>query len=219
MVGLDLIGFHPSSSFRGDGLSVIPKTGLDEVVYNAEVDDWQTAVENMDARKGPFVDLEKVNAFRMNEVYNPANLGNFAATTQVGNGAPMYPLVLCDVYAQKRSGIGAKKTGTPILYFRARTNNKFQDFTINGIADDIYNFNDNVELLNLGFPDGTDTFTVMDTTVQTEFENFEDMIVNENITTIRRPYRADSYILISAGKDGDFGTADDVFNFDKEVTE
>ena len=225
MVGLDLIGFHPSSSFRGDGLSVValdtplPSTG-EVTVYNAEGDtlDWQTAVQNMDARKGPFVDLEKVNAFRMNEVYAPSNLGSFGATTEIGNGNMMYPLVLCDVYAQKRSGTGAKKTGTPILYYRARTNNKFQDFT-NGIADDIYNFQDNYELVDLGFPDGTDDFTVMDTSVQTEFENFEDMIVNENVQTIRRPYRADSYILISAGKDGDFGTADDVFNFGKEVTE
>jgi len=67
MVGLDLIGFHPTSSFRGDGISTValnttPPTTGDVVVYNAEADDWQTAVENMDARKGPFVDLEKVNA-------------------------------------------------------------------------------------------------------------------------------------------------------------
>ena len=33
-------------------------------------------------------------------------------------------------------------------------------------------------------------------------ENFENMIINENVQTIRRPYRADSYVLISAGKDG-----------------
>jgi hypothetical protein len=37
--------------------------------------------------------------------------------------------------------------------------------------------------------------------------------------TLPLPYRADSFILISAGKDGDFGTADDVFNFDKEIIE
>ncbi|OQY07173.1 MAG: hypothetical protein B6I25_02335 [Planctomycetales bacterium 4572_13] len=223
MVGLDLIGFHPSSSFRGDGMSTIATSPPDVVVYNAEADTvWQTAVENMDARKGPFVDLEKVNAFRMDEVYDAANLGSFASSTSVGNGGSMYPLVLCDVYAQKRSGLGAKKTGTPILYFRAHTNYKFQDSTdAQGTDDDIYNLNDNLEYLDLGLPDGTGLsgFTMMDTTVQNEFLNFEDMILNKNVTTINRPYRADSYILISAGKDGDFGTADDVFNFDKEITE
>jgi len=169
--------------------------------------------------KRPLCRPGKVNASRMDEIYDAANLGRFDVTTNVGSGS-MYPLVLCDVYAQKRGGTGAKKTGTPILYFRARTNFKFQDSTdAQGTADDIYNYYDNEELLLLGLPDGTVPFTIMDNTVQTEVENFEDMIVNENVTTIRRPYRADGYILVSAGKDGDFGTADDVFNFDKEVTE
>ena len=45
------------------------------------------------------------------------------------------------------------------------------------------------------------------------------MIVNEQVQTIRRPYRADTYILVSAGKDGDFGTADDIFNFEKDIIE
>ena len=227
MVGLDLIGFHPSSSFRGDGMSRIPVTAADEVVYNAEVVDWQTPIENMDARKGPFVDLEKVNAFRMDEVYASTNLGNFGQNTEIGAGTMMYPLVLCDVYAQKRTGLGSKKTGTPILYFRARTNFKFQDSTVDSNSsgvnddDDIYNYYDNQEILALGMPDGLNPFSVMMPIppAATEFEMFEKMIVNENVQTIRRPYRADTYILISAGKDGDFGTADDVFNFDKEIIE
>ncbi|RKY07208.1 MAG: hypothetical protein DRP56_06130 [Planctomycetota bacterium] len=231
MVGLDLIGYHPSSSFRGDGDStVMLTTGVtgDVTVHNAEVDtpNWQTVAENMDARKGPFVDLEKVNAFRMDEVYDAANLGTFASSTNVGAGT-MYPLVLCDVYAQKRSGIGAKKTGTPILYFRAHTNYKFQDSMVNsdGVGgaddDDIYSYYDNEELLLNGMPNDGTPFTVVTpiAPATTAFEMFEKMIVNENVTTIQRPYRADSYILVSAGKDGDFGTADDVFNFDKEITE
>jgi hypothetical protein len=40
---------------------------------------------------------------------------------------------------------------------------------------------------------------------------------NEKITlTDGRPYRADSYILLSAGFDGQYGTPDDIFNFEKE---
>jgi len=30
-----------------------------------------------------------------------------------------------------------------------------------------------------------------------------------------RPYRSDSFILLSAGPDGLYGTGDDVFNFDE----
>ena len=34
-----------------------------------------------------------------------------------------------------------------------------------------------------------------------------------------RPYRADSYILISAGYDGLYGTRDDICNFDWKYRE
>jgi type II secretory pathway pseudopilin PulG len=228
LVGLDLIGFHPNADFRSDGQNtVVDNIGVSLAlnVYDTQgtVATWQTGQENIDARKGPFVDLEKVNAFRLDEIYANAPApftNNFATLDAQGNNVDLYPLALCDVYAQKRSGTGAKKTGTPILYFRARSNYSQQNINdTQGLVDDIYNLEDNINLLGLGMPNDSTGHTVMDTTTYSEYENFENMIVNENLTTIRRPYRADSYILISAGKDGDFGTADDVFNFDKEVTE
>ena len=87
-------------------------------------------------------------------------------------------------------------------------------------AADVTWDDDNANLLNLGMPNDATNHTVVNAVATGDvYSEFEKMIVNENLTTIRRPYRADSYILISAGKDGDFGTADDVFNFDKEVTE
>ncbi len=88
------------------------------------------------------------------------------------------------------------------------------------MADDIYYYPDNWNLLDLGpglgfeygyYPDvhplsdGTD-----------DFLDFENMILNPDITTLKRPYRADSYILISAGEDGLFGTPDDITNFDED---
>ena len=42
---------------------------------------------------------------------------------------------------------------------------------------------------------------------------FYDTITNSKITTQVRPYNQTSYILISAGFDGIFGTPDDIFNF------
>ncbi|MDH4201649.1 MAG: type II secretion system GspH family protein [Phycisphaerae bacterium] len=233
MVGLDLIGFHPNADFRSDGQNTITDN-FGVQVPNHDVYDttgslasWQTGAQNIDARKGPFVETEHANAFRMDEVY--ANIGptnfnqNFAPP---GAATAMYPLVLCDVYAQKRSGTGGKKTGTPILYYRAHENFKFQDSAKdnNGSGfvddDDIYSYLDNQELLALGRPDNNSTFAVVTAAVTgVPAQEFDNMIRNENVTTVRRPYRSDSYILISAGKDGDFGTADDVFNFDKEVTE
>jgi hypothetical protein len=45
------------------------------------------------------------------------------------------------------------------------------------------------------------------------FFGFYQQIRNEKITSIYRPNNADSYILLSAGHDGEYGTGDDIFNF------
>ena len=46
------------------------------------------------------------------------------------------------------------------------------------------------------------------------WRRFENMIVNPEIRDQKKPYRADMFILISAGKDGLYGTADDIANFE-----
>lgn len=232
MVGLDLLGFHPSADFRSDGLNtVIDKNGatlVDIDIYDTTGANptWQTAQENIDARKGPFVDLEHANAFRMDEVYTTAPAPFIANFAPPSGGGPFYPLVLCDVYAKKRGGTGGKKTGTPILYFKAHDNFSVQEQDVdnNGsgslIDDDIYRLDDNWQLLQLGMPDDATPYAIEQAVATGDpYQEFDNMIVNDQVQSIRRPYRADTYILISAGKDGDFGTADDIFNFEKEVIE
>ena len=232
MVGLDLLGFHPNADFRSDGLnSVVDNTGatlVDIDIYDTTgaTATWQTAQENIDARKGPYVDLENANAFRMDEVYAtlPAPFtANFSPTS---GGGPYYPLVMCDVYAKKRAGTGGKKTGTPILYFRANSNFSVQEQDVDNntsgssIDDDIYRLDDNWQLIQLGLPDDGTQFSLEQAVATGDpYQEFDKMIVNDQVQSIRRPYRADTYILISAGKDGDFGTADDIFNFEKEIIE
>lgn len=231
MVGMDYLGFHPNSDFRADGEATVTlndNTTGDVLVYSADADttNWETLTENIESRKGPYMELETANAFPMDEVYtdDPTAFANGPTDME-------YALVLCDVYAKKRGGTGGKKTGTPILYYRARTQYFEQD--LNGVAveddgsgvsyseadNDIYFYQDNDALLALGMPDDGVEFTLYDVTLTTAQQDFEDMIVNEQVTTVLKPYRADSFILISAGKDGDFGTADDIFNFEKEVIE
>ena len=218
MVGLDYLGFHPNSDFRADGANLVvdkvdPIPGLYTVyhAFNDSQSDWQTSQENIQARKGPYVELENANAFRMNEVYAAAvNLTPFTT----GWNAE-YPLVLCDVYAKKRSGLGGKKTGTPILYFKARTHLTVQD-SATSPSNSIYDIRHNQNLLQeLGMPDTGLNHSLFDT--GNYLVNFDDMILNKNVTAIRRPYKAGSFILWSAGKVGSFGTADDIFNFSKDA--
>jgi hypothetical protein len=84
------------------------------------------------------------------------------------------------------------------------------------IDDDIYYYRDNMNLLALGTPDGGTAHILDGSDSPADWLRFEEMIINDEITTMRRPYRAGSYILISAGKDGLYGTADDLTNFTKE---
>ncbi len=220
MVGQDLLGFHSNSDFRSDGRNwrnannaSDPTAEEQYDVYHADADDFsndlfrESAVENVQARKGPFLDLENANAFTMEDVYG-ASLVNFDVDS----------FILCDEYVAKREG--AKKTGMPILYYRARKIHTQQDSTdALDIADDIYYYPDNQNLLDLGTPGDGDDHPLSDLLpagITDDYLDFDNMIINTQITQIKRPYRADSYILISAGKDGLYGTPDDLFNFEKE---
>jgi prepilin-type N-terminal cleavage/methylation domain-containing protein len=236
LVGLDYLGFHPNSDLRATGHNTVilkDNTSADRQVYHAYDDtqaDWQTAEENLKARKGPFIEFENANAYRMDEVYTNAALGTVGFANAYSLPAGMqYPLVLCDVFAKKRLGTGGKKTGMPVLYYRARTMYSEQRYnsaataTLPGnILDDIYYYPDNENLLALGTPEDSVVLHPLrneggSAGLTNDVVDFENMILNKQVTTIKRPYRAGSFILISAGKDGLYGTADDIFNFTKET--
>ena len=153
------------------------------------------------------MELENANAFTLDSVYDTSVLSD-QGFLPAYNG--MYSVVLCDVYAQKRLQ-SSKKTGMPILYYKARAGFTRQDSTdALGVDDDVYNFEDNELLLGLGTATSEPTAHFLN-----DVESFEDMILNPEVAMIKKPYRAESYILISAGKDGLYGTTDDVCNFKK----
>ena len=109
----------------------------------------------------------------------------------------------------------------PILYYKARTAFHAQDMgDANAELDDIYYYPDNRELMLLGVPESGAIHPLSDNPLD-DFGDFERMILNTQISTVtgdivKKPYNEDTFILLSAGKDGLYGTADDVFNFDKK---
>ncbi len=212
MVGLDLLGYHPDSSFRSDGITT-DATGAPVTVYYPPYQ--QVNRQTLDARTDTFVELENANAFRLGEIYqNLQPTGWTGGNVFKPDGANEYSnYVLCDVFAKRRHS--GKKTGMPILYYRARTEWYMQVWDDQaGIDDDIYYYPDNEALLRLGTPDDINVRHPLADDMD-DFMDFEAMILNPQVSTIRRPYRAGSYILISAGKDGLYGTGDDITNFDK----
>ncbi len=215
LMGKDLLGFHPSSRFRRDG--TIDGTVATQL-YPKEVDVGTPAYrDNLKARKGPYLQLENANAYKLKHLYWQGKVGTFT-----GN-----EYVLCDVYNRvvlkpaSDDAAGEKikgKSGMPILYYKANTANTLHAATTSPLSDNIYNCLDNEELVKLGFP-WEDTRTsphplYKDPILTTpDWARFYESTRDTKITTTVRPYRADSYILISAGFDGEYGTPDDIFNF------
>jgi type II secretory pathway pseudopilin PulG len=207
LVGWDLMGFHPRSDFRANGY-----TDAGVFVY----DPGDPIL--MDQRKGPYLELATASAFRVGDI-SPAKPGLFADT---GVLAPD-TFVLCDVFGVKKismikPGMFEATTytaGTPILYYRANTSSKSLVPTGSppNYEDQIYNPRDNFPLISLGrLVDWNKPLSAARGHILEDFAFYE-YIRDPKITARPWPYRPDSYILISAGADGEYGTGDDICNF------
>ena len=212
MVGQDLLGFHPSSIFRSDGMDSSGTIDL----YPSPLDlttPVASHVENVRARKGPYLPPEGANAYRLVNLYADISPSGFDPCD----------LVLCDVYTRVRHRETGKKVGMPILYYRADTSKTGHTYQPLDNSQNIYNCDDNIELIKLALPWDTAHYHPMASSglgqtpdgVATRPEIFYEKTEDDKVTAIKRPYKPDSYILISAGFDGLYGTDDDVYNFER----
>jgi type II secretory pathway pseudopilin PulG len=206
MMGRDLMGFHPDSIFRSNGLD-----GLGNNLYPAQ----STGVaytNSLSARKGPYLPLENANAYQLRDLYT--DVGPFAGEN----------FVLCDVFRKVTHLQSGKKVGMPILYYKANTANTQHDYLDPDNPQNIYDYKDNHTLVMLGKPwdppskGGTPHRLAIDPDNPKPGYRFYMNTTNDKVlattTAAIRPYRADTYILISAGSDGEYGTPDDICNFD-----
>jgi type II secretory pathway pseudopilin PulG len=200
MMGQDLLGFHPSSHFLRAGTDGVGGTQLYPDEGDVTPDEY---AENLKTRRGPYLQLENANAYTLTSLYG-SDTNPFTD--------PNTLFVLCDVYSRRMNT--GNKTGMPILYYRADTSKTTHDTGDADNPDNIYDYFDNDELVGLKMPwdDTGADHTIYGTNNPEQF--YEDTL-NEKITTTKRPYRSDSYILLSAGFDGEYGTPDDIFNFEQ----
>ena len=227
MMGQDLLGFNPNSRFRSDGTDGATTNPTqfyppDPLVDTSPVD-ADGYRKNLQTRRGPYLQLENANAYRLKNLYR-AGISPFVTTSK--------NYVLCDVYnrvtlAPDANATGAKsKCGMPILYYKADTskNGHNTDKLPPDVlaSDDIYDYRDNDDLVVLPLPWNTTAIHhPMASSGTTPGGGTADATIfykktkNPKITTTARPYRADSYILLSAGFDGQYGTDDDIFNFER----
>ena len=183
MMGQDLQGFHPSSRFRADGLD---ESGA--FLYNPNT---------LKDRKGPYVPDASSNPYRLKDLYG--DLGPFD-----GN-----EYVLCDIFRQVTHDGTKKEIGMPILYYKADTSKTTHDVNDPNNSENIYDYRDNHALLALGVPGDP-------TRKHPLYQNpkiFYEMTRNYRSAKTNKPQRADTYILLSAGRDRLYGTEDDIPNF------
>ena len=215
MVGQDLLGFHPNSRFRCNGLD-----GAGNSLYPND-NGTPAYRENLKSRKGPYLQLENANAYRVKHIY-----GRGSAIGACGEER----FVLCDIYTNvtlkpaNNDPVGTiirGKSGMPILYYKAHTANTAHDIIVPANPNNIYNYFDNDELVQLPLPWNTAVYHPMAGGTHPTSSGTSDPAIfyketwNKKIITTNRPYRSDSYILLSAGYDGEYGTPDDIFNFEE----
>ena len=217
MVGWDLMGFHPNSAWRSDGLAAgVNNAGIANTVYKE--------IDTLKRRKGRYVDLE---------VANPFLLGGGTDALFPGTVPPLEPrtYVLCDVFTRterKIQRLDGKmvSAGTPILYFKANPASLLHEpVAWTQTSNCIYDARDNAPILNLGLvadgalPPASRRQHDLAPGIRpgtTSFEYFYyDYTRDVRIQDRRWPVRPDSYLLISAGMDGIYGTEDDIRNFAK----
>jgi type II secretory pathway pseudopilin PulG len=217
LLGWDLMGFHPKSAWIADGYDGLTPNG--PLTYDPDKKRVRPdgTLETLYERKGPYLELATTNAFRLGD--SPAGAGLFANTN------PLAPerYVICDVFSVKKITLATGKNvsaGTPILYYKANTLSKnIDDLTF---RNRIYDFSDNEFLVDRGMLADNDKppaqrrpHKLYEPAPSPALVYFYEYIRDPKIPATERPwpYRPDTYILISAGADGNYGTEDDIRNF------
>jgi len=205
LLGWDLLGFHPNSAWRADGLDATGGSGSYDPAQTRDLN-GDSIPDTFDERKGPYLELATASAFKLVDLFRTNPIGSLAPDT----------FVICDVFGAKKitmiRGIDTvtgqpitvtEKAGAPILYYRANTSAK--------IMNAVYRAADNDALViakqqvdGIEHPLGRSG---------NQYEFFYNYIRDPKINARSWPYRPDSYILISAGADGLYGTSDDIRNF------
>jgi prepilin-type N-terminal cleavage/methylation domain-containing protein len=224
LVGRDERGFDLESEWHEFDESSLGLYDSDETTPGG--------LRSINRRKNPFIELRDTGAFLLEQIYDAAALSGASlagktllsgdSATVATDGSKRAP-VLTDVFGTRRPGVDGK-VGTPIVCFIASTKySKHKEVPqVVPPADDVkkwrYNYYDNALIFKLPHikdptiqhrynPDYIDPKTG-----ETGKQLFYKAITNQN-SNYEKPYNPNTYIIISAGTDGIFGTKDDVTNF------
>jgi len=220
LLGRDLQGFDTESSWNPWKDESIADVYEDPANFN---------------RKGHYVDVTKIPVSQYGQIYNdppnyPPYPGNMDKNGNV-NGSRKMCYVFTDIFKRTSFQVNGRtiRVGTPILYYKSDSNKNI--VRSNNFDCGAYDFTDNVWMMQWGSirdpenPELAHPFYTEWEKMNGEGKNpriFVEKILNYNIPFADHPgyiegvpYNKETYILLSAGPDGMFGTEDDVWNLSK----
>lgn len=215
LLGWDLLGFHPDSGFRVDGMNRWDYS--DGTATQPAGTYWlydPTIQRELEKRRDRYIDIDTANVVRLGRTVDHDGLLDL--TGQWAAAADTY--VLGDVFGKGKEVLiegKRRKAGLPILYYRANTSGRTsQEIYNSGDNDLLVTLKEGADVLRKGTPP-TGLWNPMAGTVDVFYGLIRDPRVSSVASTFDVPQKPDSYILISAGADGLYGTSDDICNFQR----
>lgn len=231
LLGRDELGFHPRSKWHPqlDIAEPAPHPGLTTYTSQTKKD-----------RKPQYIELgRQLGVYTIYELWagNNGNSDIYESGAVTPNGTYRAP-VITDVFNRNKATLPSGdnvKVGMPVLYYKADSTKRFrvdrsnQPVTNPDYAeykDWIYNYADNVPILQLPWlRDPADPLESGDIPPHYPDEDndgdnhaqvFYEILSRRHTpgTNWDKPYNPSTFILISAGYDGIYGTKDDIANFD-----
>ena len=231
MIGRDEEGFHPKSKWHPDLEPAAP----DNLYF---VTDPQKKKDNLKERKPLYFELKHTELYMLDDLWGTGGTGGTLQEDQ----CPVFTDVFNFNKVTDTNGKSIK-VGSPVLYFKADPTKKFRVKSDNSEVDPaiqseykkwIYDLDDNIDILNLPWlremgnspPDGNTTHYTMDPdnpsakpepgagTMNPQY--FYELLTQREDAdrAFFKPYNPNTFILISAGWDGIYGTQDDITSFD-----
>ena len=196
---------------------------------NDPADLYTNSDASLARRRGPYFEMKHGEIRRVSELWETTGTSQIYASAANAPPRAWAPMIT-DVFNRNTAPDG-RRVGMPILYFKA---DPASPFRIDANREEVvnpnqsqysrwtYNFSDNLPVINLPWlrdpeidgaavhyqdPDGGDK-----NAAQVFYEQITQRA--EPDRHFFRPHNRDTFILISAGWDGVFGTRYDVVNFD-----
>ena len=215
LVGRDERGFDPKSKWYAP------------TDRPAQPDLYTDNQSSLIRRKPPYVQLKHGGVYTLDDLYGSGNIGNMFASVRTGPNPNLIP-VITDTFGriQPMNTAITQKVGMPILYFKGDETKRFR---INSIRTEVnrgnlsqaeyqewaFNFDDNLPIVRLlPLTDPAKMHFDSNDDLDKAWAFYEDITQTADVDrAFFKPFNASTFILISAGYDGIYGTKDDITNF------